>query len=217
MTHRRKTILTERVPGILMGCLLLAALAGCGEILAGSMSRPATTPTSLPGGQYRLDPDHSSILFKVSHLGLSTFVGRFNETAAVLDFDPGNPADARLEATIVMRSVDTGVAVLDEQLRGASWFQVGRFPEARFTSTGIEILSDGKGRVAGLLEFHGQTRPLVLDVTFNGGADNPLTGAYTLGFAATGTLVRSEFGMNNLVPAVGDAVMLEIDVEFQRQ
>ena len=75
-----------------------------------------------------------------------------------------------------------------------------------FRSTAIEVTGEKTGRITGDLTLHGVTRPVTLDVTFNGGANSLITGRYTLGFAATGAIKRSEFGISNLVPAVGDEV-----------
>ena len=102
-------------------------------------------------------------------------------------------------------------------MRGSGWFDATTFPQAVFRSTAIDMTGENTGRVTGDLTLHGVTRPVILDVTFNGGATDLITGRYTLGFAATGTFKRSEFGVNDYIPAVGDEVQLEIYAEFQRQ
>ena len=89
-------------------------------------------------------------------------------------------------------------------------------PEARFESQGIAVTGERTGRVEGELSLHGASAPVTLEVTFNGAGDSLLTGRYTLGFAASGTLKRSDFGLGSYAPAVGDEVVLEIHAEFQR-
>jgi polyisoprenoid-binding protein YceI len=118
---------------------------------------------------------------------------------------------------VEVASVDSRVPALDEVLRGPGWLDAAAYPRAVFRGTGVEVTGPDTGRITGDLTLRGVTRPVTLAVTFNGGADNLLTGRYTLGFSATATLRRSEFGITNLVPAIGDEVTLEVEAEFLRQ
>jgi polyisoprenoid-binding protein YceI len=192
---------------------MLGWLGACGYLLPRAGTPP---PSELPAGSYRLDPDHASLLFKIDHLGFSQLVGRFDRFDATLDFDPENPAASRLSAEIDPASIDLDLPKFEEELRGPDWFDVERFPEARFDSREILITGDDTGRITGDLTLHGETRQVTLDATFNGGGDSLLTGRYTLGFAAAGTIPRSAFGLGAYAPAVGDEVTLEIHAEFQR-
>jgi polyisoprenoid-binding protein YceI len=196
-------------------CLGLAlTLAGCGYLLPSHNQTFA--PEQLPAGAYRLDPEHASLLVKLDHFGFSQLVGRFDRFQAALDFDPEHPEAAHLTVLIDPASIDFNLPKFEQDLRGPDWFDVAQFPQARFESRTITITGGKTGRVTGDLTLHGVTAPVTLDVTFNGGADSLLTGRYTLGFAATGTLVRSTFGLGAYAPAVGDQVTLEIHAEFQR-
>jgi polyisoprenoid-binding protein YceI len=192
---------------------LLSCLGACGYLLPRAAAPP---PSELPAGAYRLDPEHASLLIKIDHLGFSTLVGRFDRFEASLDFDPGNPASSRLSAEIDPASIDFNLPMFEEQLRGSDWFEVARFPDARFISREVVVTGEKTGRVTGDLSLHGVTQPVTLDVTFNGAGDSLVTGHYTLGFGATGTLTRSAFGLGAYAPAVGDEVALEIHAEFQR-
>ena len=212
----------ERRPGgsaaVAVGrCAALLALScclvACGYLLPRAETPP---PSELPAGAYRLDPEHATLLFKIDHLGLSQLVGRFNRFEATLNFDPADPAASRLSARINPASIDLDLPAFEEELRGPDWFDVARFAEARFESRGIEVTGDATGRITGDLTLHGVTQPVTLEVTFNGGGDSVLTGRYTLGFAAAGTIARSAFGLGAYAPAVGDEVVLEIHAEFQR-
>ena len=188
-------------------------LGACGYL----MPRAETTPPAeLAAGAYRLDPEHAALLFKVDHLGFSQLVGRFNRFDASLEFDPANPGASRLAVEVDAASIDFGLLLFEEDLRGPDWFDVARYPQARFESRTIEVTGANTGRVTGDLTLHGMTRPVTLDVTFNGGGESLLTGRYTLGFAAAGTISRSAFGLGAYAPAVGDEVVLEIHAEFQR-
>lgn len=196
----------------LASLICLAVVSGCGYLLpAGHQS---TAPEALRPGSYRLDPDHSTILWKVDHLGYSTFVGRFDRLDATLDFTADDPTAAVLDVVVETASISTHVEGFDETLRGASWLASDSYPEARFASRTIEVTGADSGRVAGELTLRGVTRPVVLDVTFNGGASNLVTGRYTLGFAATAVIDRASFGMSTLAPAIGREVTLEIHAEF---
>lgn len=194
--------------------VLAFALGGCGYLLP--HGHQTTEVTALPEGAYRLDPNHATILFKIDHLGFSKLVGRFDRFDATLDFDPQSPEAATLVVTIDPASINLGLPSFDEELRGSGWLDVTRYPEARFESQGITITGEDTGTVTGDLTLHGVTAPVTLDVTFNGGGSNILTGAYTLGFSAQGSLLRSTFGLGAFAPAIGDEVVLEIHAEFAR-
>ena len=194
--------------------LALLALCGCGYLLP--HGHQTTEVASLPEGAYRLDPDHATILFKIDHLGFSKLVGRFDRFDATLDFDPEAPESSRLVVTIDPASIDLGLPAFEEDLRGPGWLDVARFPDARFESRTIAITGADAGVISGDLTLHGVTAPVTLDVTFNGGGSNLLTGAYTLGFAARGSVSRGTFGLGALAPAIGDEVVLEIHAEFLR-
>lgn len=198
---------------LLLAGLAALWLAGCGYLLP----RAGTAlPAELPAGSYRLDPEHASLLFKLDHLGFSQLVGRFDRFDATLDFDPAAPEAARLTVLVDTASIDLDLPAFEAELRGPRWFDADRFPQAHFKSRGIAITGANRGRVDGELTLHGDTAPVMLEVTFNGAGDSLLTGRYTLGFGATGTLLRSDFGLGAYAPAVGDEVVLEIYAEFQR-
>jgi polyisoprenoid-binding protein YceI len=195
--------------------LLMAALGGCGYLVP--HHHQTTELSALPEGAYRLDPEHATILFKVDHLGFSRLVGRFDRFDATLDFEPQEPQAAKLVALIDVASIDLDLPAFEEELRGAGWLDVERYPEARFATRTIQITSEKTGVVEGDLTLRGVTAPVSLDVTFNGGGSNLLTGAYTLGFAARGSILRSTFGLGGYAPAIGDEVLLEIHAEFLRR
>lgn len=193
----------------LAGVTLLAA---CGYLLpAGHQS---VEPSALRPGAYRLDPEHSTILWKVDHLGFSTFVGRFDRLDAALDFSAEEPESSQLDVVVETASISTHLPGFDETLAGSSWLAAEQFPEARFTSREIVVTGPAEGRVVGDLTLKGTTQPVTLDVIFNGGASNLLTGRYTLGFAASGVVDRTAFGISSLAPAIGREVTLEIHAEF---
>jgi len=193
---------------------LVLALAACGHLIPRAQEDVAAA--DLPEGRYRLDPEHAALLFRLDHLGFSKLVGRFNRFDASLDFDPERPEASRLNVLVDVASLDLGLPEFEAELRGPDWFDVERYPEARFASTAVEVTGERTARIVGDLTLHGETKPVTLEVTFNGAGESLLTGRYTLGFAARGTLERSAFGLGAFAPAVGDVVELEIHAEFQR-
>jgi polyisoprenoid-binding protein YceI len=175
---------------------------------------PSTNLTAVPKGTYMLDPSHANVVFKISHLGFSTFIGRFNTIGGELDLNSKKPEKSKLNVKIDPASVDTKVAKLDEHLKGADFFDVAKYPAVTFKSTKIEKLTDSTGKVTGDLTLHGVTKPVTLDVVFHGAAPHMMTKAMTLGFDAETKIKRSDFGITAFVPAVGDEVTLLIEAEF---
>lgn len=196
--------------------LLLAVLlvAGCGTLIKPKVK---TGLIQLEKGSYKLDPSHVAVLFKINHMGLSTFVGRFNKVDASLEFDPDNIAAAKLSAVIDIASVDVNNADLEETLRGSSWFDAEKYPQAFFKTTSVKVIDESTAEFSGDLQLHGVTAPISLKIHFNGGGNNMLTGSYTLGFSAGSSFNRSTFGIDYLVPAIADQVDIEVFAEFQQQ
>lgn len=198
--------------------LLLIFLAGllsaCGYLI---QPKVKTGLVNLKPGAYQIDPQHTSVLFKINHMGMSTFVGRFNTVDASLEFDPAHMENAKLSAVINIASIDVNNSDLAETLRGSSWFDAEKYPQALITTTNVQLLNDSHAKFTGNLTLHGVSAPIVLDVNFNGGGDNMLTGRYTIGFTGTTRFKRSQFGMDYLVPAVGDDVDVEVFAEFQKR
>lgn len=193
------------------------SLGGCARMLA--VAVPSHDQTldlpEIPSGRYQIYKAHAAIHFKVDHMGYSIFVARFDDFDAAFDFDNQAPEASRLEVTIRAASVNSGDAEMDELMRGHEFFNAGKYPEIRFVSETLEIIDPEHGTLRGRLSFHGVTRPQALDVRFRGGARNFLTEKYTLGFSATGRLIRSDFNMGGYVPLVGDEVTIEIEAEFE--
>ncbi|WP_394202154.1 YceI family protein [Shewanella waksmanii] len=193
---------------------ILLLLSGCMSWLTPSV-QPSLT--KLATGQYQLDPNHGRLMFKIQHLGLSTYVGRFNQFDASLDFSPQNMQQAKLSAVVDMSSIDINNAQLEQTLAGSNWFDVAQYPQAVFVSDTVTPINDSQFAFNGLLTFRGISQPVSFMATFHGGADNWMTGKYTLGFSAVGTIKRSDFAMGSYVPMVGDEVTIEIYAEFLKQ
>jgi polyisoprenoid-binding protein YceI len=167
-------------------------------------------------GDYKVDPNHTQVVFSVSHFGFTHYSGLFAGATGTLQLDPAKLSAAKLELSIPLDSVTTTSSKLTEELKGDQWFDTAKFPKATFVSTQVVPTPQG-ATVHGNLTLHGVTRPVVLQARFVGAGVNPLDKAYTVGFEATGTLKRSDFGVKTYVPAVSDEVRLTIAGAFERR
>jgi len=149
-----------------------------------------------PSGEYALDPTHTSVNWSLSHSGLSFYTARFDEISGALDFNPDNPTASRLDVRINPKSVSTGDTEWDETLAtDGKYFDGDKHPEIRFVSTSSKKLTETTGTVTGDLTLRGITKPMTLDVTYNGAGKSFGNPGATLGFSAIGTLTRSDWGM----------------------
>ncbi len=204
------------------------ALAAAGPAMAQTKPapKPAATakPAGPPAGGYVMDKTHTSVTFRVSHLGFSRYTARFATVDGKLKFDPAHPADMAVEATIDPQSLELNAppAGFHDQLMGKSFFEAAKFPQITFKSTKVTLAGPNAAKVTGDFTLHGVTKPVTLDVTYNGGYP-PMSfdpGGARIGFSAHGTLKRSAFGMGYGVPAagsnmgVGDDVEVMIETEF---
>lgn len=197
-------------------CLCLILSLGACAAAARTVFPLNTDAGQVKAGSYRLDPEHISLLFKTDHLGFSPFYGRFDRVDAVLNLDDENPANSDIAVTVLADSINTRVESLDARLKAPSMFDVARYPEIRFTSTGIERTGDNEAIIHGTLLMAGKTAPLDLQARFVGSGTNPLSRKKTVGFEASGRLKRSDYGLNDWLPLVGDEVELIISAEFVR-
>jgi polyisoprenoid-binding protein YceI len=193
-----------------------------GTMLAWALVTPVGAQTvAAPAGVYKVDLAHASVTWKVRHLGLSNYTARFAKFDASLDIDPAKPEGGKLTVTIDPASIKTdypNVAKVDfdkELATGEKWFNAGVHKEIKFVSTSVKSGGDGKAKVMGDLTLLGVTKPVTLDVTLVGStASHPFMKKPALGFTASGTVKRSEFGMANMVGAIGDDVTLQIEAEM---
>ncbi len=188
-------------------------------LLAVAFAAPAyadSDPKTAISGSYLIDPDHTSVTFKIDHLGFSHYTGRFDKAEGTLDFNSANPDKSALDVTIYPNSIDTNNVKLEEELRGDKWFDVIKFPRATFHVTKIDLTSATTGKITGDLTLKGQTHSITLDATFVGSGAHPFTEKQVIGFSATGKFRRADFGISNLLPMIGDDVTLSIETEFDK-
>jgi len=180
----------------------------------------------VPAGDYTIDMSHTSLLFRVNHLGFSMYTARFNGIQAKLSFDPQAPTNAKLDVTIDVASIETDFPMLeivdfDKELSGKNWLDAETWPTMHYRSQSVTQRSDGRLIINGELTLHGITKPVVLVASYNGGyAGHPMDKNARIGFSATGKLNRSDFGIGFGIPAEGstmgvsDAVEIIIETEF---
>ena len=169
------------------------------------------TAAPVSAATYTLEPNYTQAVFRWDHLGFSSPAAQVSQGAGTLQFDEAAPVKSAVTVAIPLSTLNTGVPDLDEHLRSEDFFAVTKFPTAMFKSTKVEKTgAPNKLKVTGDLQLHGVTKSVTLDVTIVKVGTNPRTGLKTVGFDATATLQRSEFGLGKYVPQVGDAVELRI-------
>ena len=132
---------------------------------------------------------------------------------AELLYDHETPAESRLSVTIQAASVDMFHERLNNHLKADDFFAVEKYPTMTFVSTQVEPLSDDKARVTGDFTMLGKTLPMTLDVFLIKYAPHPMSGKQAVGFEATGTIDRTDFGMTYRAPFVGEEVRFTITME----
>jgi polyisoprenoid-binding protein YceI len=197
----KKSVLTIAVASLLIGGHVLAGEAGLGSAKPGS---------------YKVESYHTQVGFSISHFGFTNYSGLFSGATGSLQLDPAKLGTSKLDISIPVDSVTTTVSKLTDELKGDQWFDTAKFPKATFVSTQVVPTADG-ATVTGNFTLHGITKPVVLHVRFIGAGVNPIDKAYTVGFEATGTIKRSDFGVKTYLPAVGDEVQLNIAGAFEQQ
>ena len=205
--------------------LALALAISQTTILAGVHAQTAQPPGLPPGmyvgetdykqapaGSYAIDPDHASVIARVSHLRYSWSIFRFDRVSGSLKWDPANVAGASLSAKVETASIASNVKDFGQQLAGDDFLKSAKFPDAVFVSSAFRQMSTRHGKVDGQLTLMGKSRPVTFDVELVGAgkgfADRP-----RIGINARTSIHPTDFG---LAPLFGDAIEIVVDVEFQR-
>jgi polyisoprenoid-binding protein YceI len=196
--------------------LLIAASAtlfSCTALAADGTGDPA------PSGIYFADPAHSSVIWKVKHLGLSNYTARFTRMTAELKWSAERPDISSVIATIDPLSVQTNFPFpdredFDKEIGAEDRFLAGK--PIRFVSREVTVIDAHRGTVTGDLTLRGETHPATLNVTFNGSmARQPAEGSPKIGFSAEMTFKRSEWGLAPKIKSVGDEVTVIIETELE--
>jgi polyisoprenoid-binding protein YceI len=176
----------------------------------------AAAARNVQAGTYRIDANHTQVLWSVDHLGFSRLYGMVGGMSGRLVLDPARLGQASLQVDIPLSGLTVTSAGFASHLQTADLFDVARYPTARFVSRTVRVRGQ-EAAITGDLTLRGITRPLVLQARFYGAGANPMSRAQTIGFSARGQLKRSDFGLGYAAPAVSDTVDLEITAAFEKE
>ncbi|MCW8827888.1 MAG: YceI family protein [Gammaproteobacteria bacterium] len=159
---------------------------------------------------------HAFVQFRVQHLGYSWLYGRFNDFEGRFSYDEKAPEKASVSVTIDTASLDSNHAERDKHLRSPDFFDVKKYPQAKFASTAYRETGEGRGQLSGNLTLHGTTRPITIDVQQVGAGEDPW-GGYRRGFQGSTTITPADFGMDYDLGPASSTVELILSVEGIRQ
>lgn len=207
----------KRIAGRLLLPLVIALAVAAGS--PPGQAAPAAPAASAPAtirpasGTYALDPDHTDVLAQWSHFGFSQPSAHFAIRTGTLVYDAADVTRSSVQVVLPIARLETFVGELNERLKSSGFFDAGAFPDAVFKSTRVVAAGPGRLTVTGNLTIKNITRPVVLAVTLNGAGEHPMLKKQAIGFSATTTLKRTDFGIGAYAPAVSDEVRLRITTE----
>jgi polyisoprenoid-binding protein YceI len=174
------------------------------------------TATTSATGTYTIDPSHSRIGFVARHAMVTKVRGSFNEFSGSGYFDAEDPSASHLELTIEATSIDTRSADRDAHLRGNDFFAMDEYPQITFASTAVEAVDEGTYRVTGDLTIKGVTKPVTVDLSYEGTATDPF-GHDRLGLEGSVVVNRKDWGLtwNAPLEAGGVLVSEKVTLEFE--
>ncbi|KRG78799.1 polyisoprenoid-binding protein [Stenotrophomonas ginsengisoli] len=168
---------------------------------------------AVASGTYKLDPTHTDVLAQWNHMSFSNPTAHFGTVDGTLVYNADDVSQSSVEVTLPLSGLNSFTAKFDEHLRSADFFDAATFPVATFKSTKVEAAGTNKLTVTGDLTIKDQTKPVVLDVTVNGAGEHPMMKVPAVGFDATTTIKRTDFGVGAYAPNVSDEVKLRITTE----
>lgn len=213
---------------LLLPLALTVAVAACSQPADTAVVEPAHAPataatTAAPAeaapaievasGTYQLDPAHTIVLAQWNHMGYSNPTAHFGNVEGTLVYDAADVTKSSVQVTLPLSGLTGFTAKFDEHLRSADFFDAAKFPAATFKSTKVEAAGTNKLTVTGDLTIKDITKPVVLDVTINAGGEHPMMKVPAVGFDATTTIKRTDFGVGAYAPNVSDEVKIHITTE----
>ena len=213
---------------LLLPLAIAAAVAACSQpaepaasaaapadaaVAAPAEAAPAVAAITAVSGTYQLDPTHTDVLAQWTHFGFSQPSAHFGISEGTLVFDAADVGKSSVQVTMPITGIESFVDKLDEHLASGDFFDAAKFPNATFKSTSVAAAGTNKLTVTGDLTIKDITRPVTLDVTLNGAGEHPMLKKQAIGFSATATIKRSDFGVGAYAPNVSDEVQLRITTE----
>jgi len=191
-------------------------------VLLALVTTPAVAQT-VPGapvasrvvaGKYVVEPNHTQVVFTLNHMGFTYYTGQFVQPSGTLMLDPKNPAADKVDITFDVKKVTSTAEHLNEHIQAPEFFDSAKFPTGNFTSTKVTVQGN-TATILGNLTLKGITKQVVLNATFVGAGPAPMgPPKLNVGFKATTTIKRSDFGISAYVPLVSDEVQLTINAAF---
>jgi polyisoprenoid-binding protein YceI len=177
----------------------------------------AVTHLAVAAETYEVDPVHSFVLFKVSHLGAGYVYGRFTGgLTGTLSTGPVATDKSAVELEVKTDTLDTGFAQRDKDIKSPDFLNAKQFPLITFKSTSVQKVSDQQYTVTGDLTFHGVTKPVTVQANITGQGKGP-KGELRTGVEVHFTVKRSEYDVKYGLPALGDDVKMTVAVEGVRK
>jgi polyisoprenoid-binding protein YceI len=219
---RKSLSLILVAPLALMACATATATAPTSATAATAApaapdTAKATNLAAQPAGVYEIELTHTSITWRLSHGGMSTYTARFDKIGGEINFNPTAPTSSTAMITIDPNSVNTGLPNFDKEI-AKEVFKAEANPTITFRSTSLTATSPTTGTMTGDLSIAGVTKPMTLAVTYNNGRMSPFSRRQNIGFSASGKIKRSDWGMTNwLNYGIGDDIDLIIEAEFLKK
>lgn len=165
------------------------------------------------GVTYKLDPAHTNVIASWNHMGYSNPSANFSGVDGTLVYDAADVTKSSVQVTLPLTGLNGFSEKFNAHLNSGDFFDSAKFPAASFKSTKVEAAGEGKLKVTGDLTIKDVTKPVVLDVTLNKAGEHPMKKVPAIGFDATATVKRSDFGVGAYAPMVSDEVALKITTE----
>jgi polyisoprenoid-binding protein YceI len=165
---------------------------------------------------YKLDPAHTSVVYRVKYSGVTFVYGRFNGPTGRFVFDETSPAKSSIDMQVDANNIDTAVEKRDNHLKSPDFFNAAEHPAVTFKSTSVKKLNGDTYQVTGNLTLLGKSRKLTVDAKHTGSGKDPW-GNFRRGFETSFTIKRSDFGMDFMLGGVSDEVAITVSVSGIRQ
>lgn len=181
----------------------------------------AVSATATQAESWVPDPSHTEVVVSWNHAGFSIQTAKFGQVEGALEYVPGDIASATADFSVIVSSVDTGVAQFDADLKGENFFDAETYPAIRFVSTSVEQTGEMSAKATGNLTIKDVTKPVTFDVIVHQIGEHPIGQFFDyykgewMGMTATATINRSEFGVDAFIPVGSDQVDITINTEMR--